>query len=75
MQAHPLSYNAESLAETFGYVKFHHFYLQGYPFLLHTTLLNVGGDCVPRLLHKEKQVFQDFWQYIIKEHQTGPAHY
>ena len=34
---HPL-YNAESIAETFNYTKMHHFYLQGYSYLLHTTL-------------------------------------
>ena len=33
----PPSYNVESIAETFSYTKMHHFYVQGYSYLLHTT--------------------------------------
>ena len=40
----PLSYNVEPLAETLSYVKMHHFYQQGYSYLLHTTLLYGGGN-------------------------------
>ena len=34
----PQSYNVESIVETFSFAKRHHFYLQVYSYLLHTTL-------------------------------------
>ena len=43
------SNNCELIAETFSYAEMHHFYVQVYSYLIHTTFFYRGGDFMARL--------------------------